>query len=102
MSSLAGLEELAKQVKDLSLNDIAEKYPNCYPQTNPLDIYRAHLTNILYDITGVERKIIYSAIQWTNGLDKGDMIIAAPALRVKGRKPDELAKEWADKVMRES
>ena len=32
------------------------------------------------------------------GFEKGDLIVAVPALRVKGRKPDELAAEWSEKV----
>lgn len=91
-------EELAAKVSGLSLDDLTAKYPNCYPTINPFDLYRGHLANILHDITGVDHKIIYPNLQWTSGLDKGDIILAAPSLRVKGRKPDELAKEWLDKA----
>lgn len=93
-----GIEELVKLTSDLQLDKIRDKYPTCYPEINPIDVYRAHLTNVLEEITGVDPQIIYNAIQWTSGLDKGDLIIAAPALRVKGKKPDELAKEWLAKV----
>lgn len=91
------IEELVKLTSDLQLDKIRDKYPACYPEINPIDVYRAHLTNVLEEITGVDPQIIYNAIQWTSGLDKGDLIIAAPALRVKGKKPDELAKEWLAK-----
>lgn len=93
-----GINELVKLTSDLSLDNIRDKFPACYPETNPIDVYRAHLTNVLEKITGVEPKIIYNAIQWTQGLDKGDLIVAAPALRVRGKKPDELVKEWSEKV----
>ncbi|KAL1874232.1 arginyl-tRNA synthetase [Diaporthe australafricana] len=92
-----GINELVKLTSDLSLDNIRDKFPACYPETNPIDVYRAHLTNVLEKITGVEPKIIYNAIQWTQGLDKGDLIVAAPALRVRGKKPDELVKEWSEK-----
>ncbi|ROW13021.1 hypothetical protein VPNG_05905 [Cytospora leucostoma] len=92
-----GIDELVKLTSDLKLDSIRDKFPACYPETNPIDVYRAHLTNVLEEITGVDPKIIYNAIQWTSGLDKGDLIIAAPALRVKGKKPDELVKEWLEK-----
>ncbi|ROV99059.1 hypothetical protein VMCG_06633 [Cytospora schulzeri] len=91
------IDELVKLTSDLQLDNIRDKFPICYPEINPIDVYRAHLTNVLEKITGVDPKIIYNAIQWTQGLDKGDLIVAAPALRVKGKKPDELAKEWLDK-----
>lgn len=94
----AGIDQLVKLTSDLSLEQIRDKFPNCYPETNPVDVYRLHLTTLLEKITGVDPKIIYPAIQWTQGLDKGDVVVAVPALRVKGKKPDELAKEWAEKV----
>lgn len=75
-----------------------DQYPNCYPGMNPVDVYRSHITTLLHGVTGVDTAIIYPAIQWTQSLDKGDMILAAPALRVKGKKPTELAEEWAEKV----
>lgn len=93
-----GINELVKLTSDLSLDNIRDNFPTCYPETNPVDVYRAHLTNVLEKVTGVDPKIIYNAIQWTQGLDKGDLIVAAPALRVKGKKPDELVKEWEEKV----
>ena len=91
-------EALAAQVKGLSLDDLSAKYPNCHPAINPFDLYRGHLANVLHEVTGVDHKIIYPNLQWTSGLDKGDIILAAPSLRVKGKKPDELAKEWTEKV----
>ncbi|KAL2194717.1 hypothetical protein P885DRAFT_42295 [Corynascus similis CBS 632.67] len=91
------MEQLAQKVEGMSLDAIADKYPNCHPEINPFDFYRAHIANTLTGITGVEPKIIYSALSWTSSLDKGDLVLAAPALRIKGQKPDELAKQWAEK-----
>ncbi|KAI0908791.1 arginyl-tRNA synthetase [Ustulina deusta] len=72
-----------------------DEYPNCYPNLNPQDIYRAHITSILHKITGVDSTIIYNALQWTLSLDKGDLVLAIPALRVKG-KPNELGQKWLE------
>lgn len=93
----AATEQLTKLVDGLNLGDATARYPNCHPATNPFDLYRAHLANTLATVTGVEPALIYPALQWTTGLDKGDLILAVPALRVKGRKPDELASEWVAK-----
>lgn len=87
-------DNLVKQFQHLPLID---RYPNCFPDINPTDVYRSHITSILHDITGVDPKIIYPALQWTATLDKGDLMLAIPALRVKG-KPDDLGKQWLDKV----
>ena len=94
---MADGNSLADQLSKLGLNKI-ESYPNSYPEINPVDIYRSHITDLLHGVTGVDPTIIYPAIQWTQTLDKGDAILAVPALRVKGKKPGDLAQEWVSKV----
>ncbi|KAK8139483.1 hypothetical protein PG984_002863 [Apiospora sp. TS-2023a] len=93
MASDASVDNLAKEFKDLPALD---KYPNCFPDINPVDIYRSHITSILSKITGVDAKIVYPALSWTSTLDKGDIVLPIPALRVKG-KPDALGNEWLSK-----
>ncbi|TVY17327.1 Cytoplasmic arginine--tRNA ligase [Lachnellula arida] len=88
---------LADKLKSLSLTTPLPKYANCYPEANPVDIYRAHITSILTEVTGVDAAVIYPALQWTQTLEKGDLVLPIPALRVKGKKPDELAAEWLEK-----
>lgn len=100
MSSSSASHDLAQKLGSLDLADSLQSYPNCYPDVNPVDIYRAHLTSILTTVTGVDATIIYPALAWTNTLEKGDLVLPVPALRVKGKKPAELAAEWADKVTR--
>ncbi|ORY59182.1 arginyl-tRNA synthetase [Pseudomassariella vexata] len=92
MASDASFDNLVKKFADLPLLD---RYPNCFPDINPVDIYRSHITSILQGITGVDPKIVYSSIQWTQNSDKGDLVLAIPALRVKG-KPEELGKQWLE------
>ncbi|KPM43684.1 Arginine--tRNA ligase, cytoplasmic [Neonectria ditissima] len=87
---------LAAQLERLGLDKV-DKYPNCFPDVNPVDIYRSHITSLMHEVTGIDTAIIYPAVQWTQSLDKGDAILAVPALRVKGKKPAELAEEWIAK-----
>lgn len=89
---------LADTLKSLDLGKPLPTYPNCYPEYNPTDVYRAHITEILAEVTGVDPAIVYPALQWTQTLEKGDLVLPVPALRVKGKKPNELAEEWAAKV----
>jgi len=89
---------LADKLKALDLAAPLPKYPNCHPEVNPVDIYRAHLTSLLTEVTGVDAAVIYPALQWTQTLEKGDLVLPIPALRVKGKKPDQLATEWIEKV----
>lgn len=92
----SSVDNVTQQLKDLSLPPL-DTYPNCYPEINPVDIYRSHITSILHKITGVDTNIIYNAVQWTMSMDKGDLVLAIPALRVKG-KPEELGKQWLEQV----
>ena len=94
----AAQDLLATKLKSLSVTTPLKKYPNCYPEINPVDVYRAHLTEILTEVTGVDAAIIYPSLQWTQTLEKGDLVLPVPALRVKGKKPPELAAEWVQKV----
>jgi arginyl-tRNA synthetase len=91
-------QDLVDKLQSLGLNDPLHKYANCYSDVNTVDVYRAHLTSILTEVTGVDPAIIYPALAWTQTLEKGDLVLPVPALRVKGRKPPELAEEWAEKV----
>lgn len=97
LSHTQSLDELSTLLKKIGISEVP-KQPNTYPEVNPVDIYRSHITEILSPIAGVDAKIVYQALQWTNTLDKGDLVLAIPALRLKGRKPDEVANELASKV----
>jgi arginyl-tRNA synthetase len=97
-ATAAASETLSEKLKALNVSYPLPTYPNCHPEINPVDIYRAHLTTILTEITGVDAKIVYPALQWTQTLEMGDLVLPVPALRIKGKKPDELAKVWAEKV----
>lgn len=92
------VNQLAQKVEGLTLDGLAQKYPTAHPEINPLDLYRAHLSDVLSKISGVETSIIYPVVMWTQSLDKGDFVVAVPALRIKGKKADALAQEWAEKV----
>jgi len=96
-TSTSSSDFISEKLKSLSVSDLP-KFPNCHPDVNINDIYRAHITSHLAEITGVDSAIIYPALAWTNTLDKGDLVLPVPALRVKGKKPNELAEEWAAKV----
>jgi arginyl-tRNA synthetase len=73
-------------------------FPDSYSDLNPLDIYRCYLSENLARISGVDAKTIYAGLQWTQNLDKGDLNLAIPRLRVKGHAPNELAQRWAENV----
>jgi arginyl-tRNA synthetase len=83
---------------DSDLKPVDDSFPGCYPLYNPLDAYRVHLSNVLAKVSGVDAKKIYPSLHRTQTLDRGDLMLAVPALGVKGKKPQELAAEWAAAV----
>jgi hypothetical protein len=97
LSQTQSMDELSATLSAIGISKIPQQ-PNTYPALNPVDIYRSHITELLAPVAGVDPKIVFNALQWTNTLDKGDLVLAAPALRLKGKKPDELAKDLAEKV----
>lgn len=97
LSHTQSMDELSATLSAIGISKVPQQ-PNTYPALNPVDIYRSHITELLAPVAGVDPKIVFNALQWTNTLEKGDLVLAAPALRLKGKKPDELAKDLAEKV----
>lgn len=91
-------EPTVESFKKMTVNGEASKFPNSFPELNPIDAYREHVATELAKITGVDAQIIYPVIQWTQTLDKGDLVLPVPALRIKGEKPNDLAAKWANEV----
>ncbi|KAL9058027.1 MAG: hypothetical protein Q9162_002019 [Coniocarpon cinnabarinum] len=90
--SMASLTASLHQLGIKSLPSFA----NACPVHNPVDVYRAHIASVVASIAGVKPEIVYPALQWTSTLDKGDLTLPVPALRLKGQKPDELARTIAN------
>jgi arginyl-tRNA synthetase len=64
---------------------------------NPFDSYRKHVAECIAPIVDLKPEFIASKLQWTQTLDKGDLMLPVPALQLKGKKPPELAAEIASK-----
>lgn len=91
------IEDVAATLKNLGISEVP-KQQNTHPEVNPVDIFRSHIAELVSQASGVDVKIIFPVIQTTQTLDKGDLTLPVPALRLKGKKPDETAKEIQDKV----
>lgn len=72
-------------------------FHNSYPSLNPVDIYREHLAKLIGPIVNVDPAVVYPKLQWTQTLDKGDLMLPVPALQIKGKKPQALAVEIGEK-----
>jgi arginyl-tRNA synthetase len=89
------MEDLTNTLKSLGLESVPQE-PNTYPTLNPFDIYRSHITELLSQISGVDKKIIYPTLAWTAKPENGDLQLAVPALRLKGKDLKAYAQELAD------
>ncbi|MCJ1437288.1 hypothetical protein MMC27_006674 [Xylographa pallens] len=67
------------------------------PAGNPIDSYREHVAELLAPIVGISAVDIIPRLQTTLSQDKGDLMLAVPSLRIKGKSPGDLAVEWAGK-----
>ncbi|KAI7978130.1 hypothetical protein EIK77_009670 [Talaromyces pinophilus] len=86
-------------IEGLTLHSTNEKskFAGCYPSLNPVDIYREHISEKLAEVTSIDPQLIYTKLAWTSTLDKGDLNLPVAALQIKGKKPQDLAVELAEK-----
>ena len=68
-----------------------------YEHHNPVDVYRFQISRDLAPIAGKPAEDIFERLAFTQTLDKGDLTLPVPALRIKGKPPNEQAKEFAEK-----
>lgn len=93
------MEHLTASLQTLGLNEVPQLANLAtFPTYNQVDIYRAHIAELLAPITGVAAETVYPLLQWTQVLEYGDVMLPVPALRIKGKKPDALALEIKEQV----
>ena len=95
---VATVNNITSQLESIGISKLpAPQGIQLHPERNPVDVYRAVIIDQVSQTTGVEPSIVSNAVQWTQDLKHGDLVIPVAALRLKGKKPDELAKEIAEK-----
>lgn len=96
MSTITKENSVIAQLKKMSIKE-PTVIEGSHPDTNVVDLLRNYITEELSKISGVEASLIFPALEWTNTLERGDLLIPVPRLRIKGSNPKELAEEWAQK-----
>lgn len=92
------MEEITATLKGVGLESVP-KEPGTYPENNPFDIYRSHITEILASQTGIDAKIIRQTLAWTSKAEHGDLQVNLQAWRQpKGTDLKALANDIAEKV----
>ncbi|AAS53168.1 AFL206Cp [Eremothecium gossypii ATCC 10895] len=87
-------DTISQQLAKLSIQ-APTKMAGSHPEANVVDLIRNYITDELSRISGVAGPLIYEALEWTNTLERGDLLIPVPRLRIKGSNPKDLAAEWA-------
>ena len=65
--------------------------------SNTVDFYRTVISHTLSPIAEKPASDIFERLSFTQTVDKGDLALAVPALRIQGKKPADLALEFAEK-----
>lgn len=92
----SSVDAVASSLKSLGLSEVPV-FPGSNPALNPVDIFRSYVTEELHKISGIDKQIIYPAVEAPIDNKHGDLIIPVPRLRIKNAKHEELAEEWAAK-----
>lgn len=88
---------LAEQLSKLGLSTEAP-VPQSFPVHNLSDALRNYITDELHKLSNVDKLIIFDSLDNTSTMDKGDLIIPIPRLRLKGVNPKDKAAEWASLI----
>ncbi|KIW10026.1 arginine-tRNA ligase [Exophiala spinifera] len=80
---------ISEKITSLSIEEMAKA-------KNPVDFYRQHIAERLAPIVNRKDSELVPFLQWTATQDKGDLMMPVAALRVKGKPPQDLAKEIAE------
>ncbi|KAI7850352.1 hypothetical protein BDC45DRAFT_518620 [Circinella umbellata] len=86
-------EEIAAGAAPAKL-DTVPQLPGTSPETNVMDVFKNVIATQMNQISGVDTKLLFDALDLPRSLENGDLAIAVPRLRVKGN-PAQFAQEWA-------
>lgn len=92
---ISGLQE---KLQSLGVESPIPSFEGANVLTNPVDIHRSYLAEALTKVLDCDRQLVYDAIQWTNQLSNGDLLVVVPRLGMKAVKPAEVTKDLSDKV----
>lgn len=91
---MSDVKAITQTLSKLGLEAPSTVETSC-PNENFLDLIRNYITNELHKLSNVDKSIIFESLDVPSTLDKGDLIIPVPRLRLKGINPKDKAAEWA-------
>lgn len=92
---MAAADTITGSMAKLGLQETAP-VAGAYPKHNVVDVMRCYITNELHKLSGISEDIIYPALDTPSTLDKGDLLVPLPRLRLpKGTDFKAKAEEFA-------
>lgn len=91
---MSSVDSITANLSKLGL-DQPKVQPQSYPTYNPVDIFRNYITSELHKLSAIDESLIFESLDVPSTLEKGDLIIPVPRLRIKGVNPKDKASEWA-------
>jgi arginyl-tRNA synthetase len=88
---------LTQLLEDLSISEPGTELVGASVLTNPLDLCRSTLADLLATLVKCDTQAAYNSIQWPNNIFNGDLSVTVPKL-CPGRKPAELSSQLVDNV----
>jgi arginyl-tRNA synthetase len=88
---------LTQLLEDLSISEPGTELVGASVLTNPLDLCRSTLADLLATLVKCDTQSAYNSIQWPNNIFNGDLSVTVPKL-CPGRKPAELSSQLVDHV----
>ncbi|KAK7675941.1 hypothetical protein QCA50_021122 [Cerrena zonata] len=93
--STPSVQSISEGLSKLGLEQ-PETIKDSNPDFNILDVLRNYITAELHAVSGVDKAIIFDALNIPATLDKGDLLVPLPRLRLKGIDLKAKAIEWSE------
>ena len=97
MSTVQGIHSISNGLKNLGLSQ-PEVLESSFPEYSITDVMKNYITGEMHRITQVDKKIVFDALDTPATLDKGDLLIPIPRLRLKGIDAKGKAVEWSEAI----
>ncbi|KAG5302527.1 arginyl-tRNA synthetase [Histoplasma capsulatum G186AR] len=97
MSTLA-IQGLETHLQDLGLEVPIPAFPTANIISNPVDLYRCYVAEVVKQVVNCNEDIAYNSIQRTQVLAHGDVVLVVARLRLKGVNIDQVAVDLSNKL----
>ncbi|KAK6463660.1 arginyl-tRNA synthetase [Scheffersomyces coipomensis] len=93
------VDSITSSLTSLGLEKPELEIPGSNPENNVVDIFRNYIVQELHKLTSIDVQVIYNALNTPATLDKGDLILPLPQLKLKGN-PKEKAEEISQQFIK--